>query len=65
MKFKLSSGKQLLLVIGALVVVAALAGSGTVSYAALLGGKVLHGNNTLTSRPSLIVTPDSTAGPLH
>jgi hypothetical protein len=45
----------------ALVIVAALSGSGAVAYAALLGGKVLHGNNTITSRPSLMVSPGDTA----
>jgi hypothetical protein len=47
----------------ALVVVAALAGSGTVTYSALMGGKVVHGNNTITSRPSLMVSPRDTTAP--
>ena len=47
----------------ALVIVAALAGSGTVTYAALMGGKVVHGNNTITSPPSLMVAPPDTTAP--
>jgi hypothetical protein len=44
----------------AAVGVASLAAMGTIGYTALMGGKISHGDNALTGKPSIIAAPPRT-----